>query len=140
MRTRVVVLGAGFGGLELTTILSDAFGNAVEIVLIDRNDSFVFGFSLLVEFALPFLKRIWVFSHAKSLCCCLFSGKGMLAPKHSDDYLPNVCPHLQTLRLAWDWVPHAGHFFCQLWRTGFLILGSAALAARRRTSLGSSAC
>jgi sulfide:quinone oxidoreductase len=47
MRTRVVVLGAGFGGLELTTILSDAFGNAVEIVLIDRNDSFVFGFSKL---------------------------------------------------------------------------------------------
>jgi sulfide:quinone oxidoreductase len=47
MRTRVVVLGAGFGGLELTTILSDAFGNAVEIVLIDKNDAFVFGFSKL---------------------------------------------------------------------------------------------
>ncbi len=47
MRTRVVVLGAGFGGLELTTILSDAFGDAVEIVLIDRNDAFVFGFSKL---------------------------------------------------------------------------------------------
>jgi sulfide:quinone oxidoreductase len=33
VKTRVVVLGAGFGGLERTTILSDAFGDAVEIVL-----------------------------------------------------------------------------------------------------------
>ena len=47
MRSRVVVLGAGFGGLELTTILSDAFGEAIDIVLIDRGDAFVFGFSKL---------------------------------------------------------------------------------------------
>ena len=47
MRTRVVVLGAGFGGLELTTILSDAFGEAIDIVLIDKGDAFVFGFSKL---------------------------------------------------------------------------------------------
>ena len=47
MRTRVVVLGAGFGGLELTTILSDAFGETIDIVLIDKSDTFVFGFSKL---------------------------------------------------------------------------------------------
>ena len=47
MRLRVIVLGAGFGGLELTTILSDAFGDAIDIVLIDRSDAFVFGFSKL---------------------------------------------------------------------------------------------
>jgi sulfide:quinone oxidoreductase len=47
MRTRVVVLGAGFGGLELTTILSDAFGEAIDITLIDKGDAFVFGFSKL---------------------------------------------------------------------------------------------
>lgn len=47
MLTRVVVLGAGFGGLELTTILSDAFGDDLDIVLIDKADSFVFGFSKL---------------------------------------------------------------------------------------------
>jgi sulfide:quinone oxidoreductase len=47
MRTRVVVLGAGFGGLELTTVLSDAFGDQIDIVLIDKSDSFVFGFSKL---------------------------------------------------------------------------------------------
>src|ERR1700733_1361120 len=47
MRTRVVVLGAGFGGLELTTILSEAFGEAIDIVLIDKSDTFVFGFSKL---------------------------------------------------------------------------------------------
>ena len=47
MQTRVVVLGAGFGGLELVTILSDAFGDTLDIVLIDKGDSFVFGFSKL---------------------------------------------------------------------------------------------
>lgn len=47
MKTRVVVLGAGFGGLELTTILSDAFRNEIDIVLVDKGDAFVFGFSKL---------------------------------------------------------------------------------------------
>ena len=46
-RARVVVLGAGFAGLELTTRLSEEFGDEIEIVLIDQNDSFVFGFSKL---------------------------------------------------------------------------------------------
>jgi sulfide:quinone oxidoreductase len=44
---RVVVLGAGFGGLELTTRLSEEFGSDVEVVLIDKSDDFVFGFSKL---------------------------------------------------------------------------------------------
>ncbi|MBI5309621.1 MAG: NAD(P)/FAD-dependent oxidoreductase [Actinobacteria bacterium] len=44
---RVLVLGAGFGGLELTTMLSEQFGDDVEITLIDKQDSFVFGFSKL---------------------------------------------------------------------------------------------
>jgi sulfide:quinone oxidoreductase len=44
---RVLVLGAGFGGLELTTRLSEEFGADVDIVLIDRSDDFVFGFSKL---------------------------------------------------------------------------------------------
>lgn len=44
---RVVILGAGFAGLELTTRLSDAFGDEIEIVLVDRSDTFVFGFSKL---------------------------------------------------------------------------------------------
>ncbi len=47
MKTRVVVLGAGFGGLELTTTLSEALGDEVEVTLIDKNDSFVFGYSKL---------------------------------------------------------------------------------------------
>jgi sulfide:quinone oxidoreductase len=46
-RTRVVVLGAGFGGLELTTSLSEEFGDGVDMVLVDKRDSFVFGFSKL---------------------------------------------------------------------------------------------
>jgi sulfide:quinone oxidoreductase len=44
---RVVVLGAGFGGLELTTRLSEEFGADVDVVLIDKSDDFVFGFSKL---------------------------------------------------------------------------------------------
>src|SRR6187431_419227 len=44
---RVVVLGAGFGGLELTTRLSDEFGAGADVVLIDQADGFVFGFSKL---------------------------------------------------------------------------------------------
>jgi sulfide:quinone oxidoreductase len=47
MATRVLVLGAGFGGLELSTLLSEELGDDVEVTLIDRNDSFVFGFSKL---------------------------------------------------------------------------------------------
>ena len=44
---RIVVLGAGFGGLELTTRLSEEFGDEVDVVLIDQSDGFVFGFSKL---------------------------------------------------------------------------------------------
>jgi len=46
-RPRVVVLGAGFGGLELTTRLSEEFGEDIDLVLIDQSDAFVFGFSKL---------------------------------------------------------------------------------------------
>lgn len=44
---KIVVLGAGFGGLELTTTLSETLGEELEITLIDRNEGFVFGFSKL---------------------------------------------------------------------------------------------
>ena len=47
MGKRVVVLGAGFGGLELTSILSDEFGEDIDVVLIDKTEGFVFGFSKL---------------------------------------------------------------------------------------------
>lgn len=45
MKTKVLVLGAGFGGLELSSILSDELGNDLDLTLIDKNDSFFFGFS-----------------------------------------------------------------------------------------------
>jgi sulfide:quinone oxidoreductase len=47
MGKRVVVLGAGFGGLELSSILSDEFAGELEVVLIDKSEGFVFGFSKL---------------------------------------------------------------------------------------------
>jgi len=47
MKKRILVLGAGFGGLELCTTLSEALGNELDITLIDRSDAFVFGYSKL---------------------------------------------------------------------------------------------
>jgi len=44
---RVVIAGAGFGGLELATLLSEGAPDQVEVVLIDKADSFVFGYSKL---------------------------------------------------------------------------------------------
>ena len=44
---RILILGAGFGGLELATRLSDEFGDEIDVVLVDKNDGFVFGFSKL---------------------------------------------------------------------------------------------
>ncbi len=44
---RVLVLGAGFGGLELSTVLSETLGDEVEVLLIDGADGFTFGFSKL---------------------------------------------------------------------------------------------
>ena len=43
----VLVLGAGFGGLELSTTLSEELGDDVEVTLIDQGEGFVFGFSKL---------------------------------------------------------------------------------------------
>ena len=47
MRPRILVLGAGFGGLELSTLLSESLGDTVEVTLIDKSDHFIFGFSKL---------------------------------------------------------------------------------------------
>ena len=47
MSLRVLVLGAGFGGLELTTILSESLADHLDLTLIDKSDSFVFGYSKL---------------------------------------------------------------------------------------------
>ena len=47
MNPRVVVLGAGFGGLELATILSDSLGDRIDLTLIDKSETFVFGYSKL---------------------------------------------------------------------------------------------
>jgi sulfide:quinone oxidoreductase len=44
---RVLILGAGFGGLELATILSDSFGEEAGVTLIDETHAFVFGYSKL---------------------------------------------------------------------------------------------
>jgi sulfide:quinone oxidoreductase len=47
MKKHVLILGAGFGGLELAKRLSETLADAVRVTLVDRNDSFVFGFSKL---------------------------------------------------------------------------------------------
>ena len=47
MTSRIVVLGAGFGGLELATILSEELGEDADVLLIEKGDAFVFGYSKL---------------------------------------------------------------------------------------------
>ncbi|MDQ0094510.1 NAD(P)/FAD-dependent oxidoreductase [Paeniglutamicibacter psychrophenolicus] len=47
MSTQVLVLGAGFGGLEVAAGLSERFGADIEVTLIDRSEHFMFGFSKL---------------------------------------------------------------------------------------------
>jgi sulfide:quinone oxidoreductase len=44
---RILILGAGFGGLELSTILSERLGDEAEVTLIDKGEGFVFGYSKL---------------------------------------------------------------------------------------------
>jgi sulfide:quinone oxidoreductase len=47
MKRHVVILGAGFGGLELATRLSETASDAVRVTLLDRNPSWYFGYSKL---------------------------------------------------------------------------------------------
>jgi sulfide:quinone oxidoreductase len=47
VKKHVLILGAGFGGLELATRLSETIPDAVRVTLLDRNDAFFFGFSKL---------------------------------------------------------------------------------------------
>lgn len=47
MPIHVVILGAGFGGLQLSSRLSAEPADTVEVTLIDKSDSFIFGFSKL---------------------------------------------------------------------------------------------
>jgi sulfide:quinone oxidoreductase len=61
MKQRILVLGAGFGGLELGTMLSEACGDGIEVTLIDKNDSFYFGFSkldVMFGYAMPNAVRL----------------------------------------------------------------------------------
>jgi sulfide:quinone oxidoreductase len=47
MKLKVVVLGAGFGGLELSSILSEEMGSDLDLTLIDKNDLFSSAFQNL---------------------------------------------------------------------------------------------
>lgn len=55
MKKHVLVLGAGFGGLELATQLSENLAGDVRVTLIDRSESFTFGFS---KFDIMFGRRM----------------------------------------------------------------------------------
>jgi sulfide:quinone oxidoreductase len=47
VKKHVLILGAGFAGLELAARLSASLADEVRVTLLDRNDSFHFGFSKL---------------------------------------------------------------------------------------------
>ena len=60
MSTHVVILGAGFGGLELATRLSEAVSDKARVTLIDKSDKFMFGFSKLdVMFGRMSMSEAW---------------------------------------------------------------------------------
>jgi sulfide:quinone oxidoreductase len=62
MPIRVVILGAGFAGLELSSRLSAELADRADITLIDQSDSFIFGFSKLdVMFARRTLDEVRLF-------------------------------------------------------------------------------
>src|SRR5712691_320865 len=46
-KKHVVILGAGFAGLELAARLSNSLADEIRVTLLDQNDSFSFGFSKL---------------------------------------------------------------------------------------------
>jgi sulfide:quinone oxidoreductase len=46
-KKHVVILGAGFGGLELAARLSDSLADVVRVTLIEQNEAFSFGYSKL---------------------------------------------------------------------------------------------
>jgi sulfide:quinone oxidoreductase len=59
MKPRVLVLGAGFAGMELSTTLSETFGDEIEITLVEKGEHFVFGYSKLdVMFGLTALDAV----------------------------------------------------------------------------------
>ena len=43
----VLILGAGFAGLELATRLSEEVPDEVDVTIVDSSDAFVFGYSKL---------------------------------------------------------------------------------------------
>jgi sulfide:quinone oxidoreductase len=47
VRARVVILGAAFGGLELSSLLSAELAGDIDVTLIDQSDSFIVRFSTL---------------------------------------------------------------------------------------------
>jgi sulfide:quinone oxidoreductase len=47
VKKSVLILGAGFAGLELATSLSEAHGDAIAVTVIDKSDAFIFGFAKL---------------------------------------------------------------------------------------------
>jgi sulfide:quinone oxidoreductase len=47
VKPRILVLGAGFGGLELATTLAEQLGDEVGVTVVDKGDAFVFGYSKL---------------------------------------------------------------------------------------------
>jgi len=96
MKTRIVVLGAGFGGLELSTLLSESLGDSVDVTLIDKNDAFVFGYSKLDV----------MFAHAKVDAVRLpyrnFAKPGVRFLKQTITAIDPVAKHVTTNTQSFD--------------------------------------
>jgi sulfide:quinone oxidoreductase len=61
VKKHVLILGAGFAGLELAARLSDSLADEVRVTLLDQHDSFSFGFSKLdVMFGRKAAADVWL--------------------------------------------------------------------------------
>src|SRR3954469_20654720 len=90
-KKHVLSLGGGFGGLELATRLSETMGDAVRVTLLDRNDSWYFGYSKLDVM----LGRR---SADEGRLCCDRRRRGPHPAPAGPATLPQVV-HLETLNL-----------------------------------------
>jgi len=58
--THILVLGAGFGGLELASRLSESVPEEARVTLVDRQEAFMFGYSKLdVMFGRRDINEVW---------------------------------------------------------------------------------
>ena len=106
MQTRVLILGAGFGGLELATTLSESLGDQADVTVIDKSDSFVFGYAKLdVMFgrATPEAARLPYGASRSRACACCARRSPRSTPRLGG--WSRTPGHTTQTSWSWPWAP-----------------------------------